>query len=508
MNPTLTIEAQKEQTRVGETLRRTHPKSIEVKRAGITLCPDRSRVLVRPFNSVGEQRAVKVCARVMALAEAEVNTLLEQVLSEFGDRHQQISRLLETRFEQVRHYLLTDLPISAERKQLLGAYFTHEYALEAAALFNPSIVPHPDQSAVPPGALRFVLSLRATGEGHISSITFRTGMVDAKNQVTINKPTPFLVEPKQIPNATYEKSLFERKLYELGLTSPFSRQLLTELKDFFTIEELKAKLNSTLRQVRARDPESETVANSILLLAQSNYEVQFAPESRLSERVIFPTSPAQRNGIEDARFVLFQNDDGTRVYYATYTAYDGKLILPQFLETSDFLHFKFITLNGPAVQNKGMALFPRKVHGHYAMLSRQDNENIYLMFSDNLHFWYSAQLILKPTFPWEFVQLGNCGSPIETEAGWLVLSHGVGPMRKYCVGAFLLDLEDPTKVLGRLREPLLKPIEQEREGYVPNVVYSCGALLHKRELILPYAMSDYATNFATISLDEILDAME
>src|SRR6266436_86194 len=226
MNPSLKIEAQKERTRVGETLRRTHPQPIKVKRAGITLCPDRSRVLVRPFNSVGEQRAVKVCARVMALPEAEVRTLREQVLSEFGDRHQQISRLLETRFEQVRHYLLTDLPISAERKQLLGAYFTHEYALEAAALFNPSIVPHPDQSAVPPGALRFVLSLRATGEGHISSVTFRTGMVDAKNQVTINKPTPFLVEPQQIPNAAYEKSLFERKLYELGLTSPFSRQLL------------------------------------------------------------------------------------------------------------------------------------------------------------------------------------------------------------------------------------------------------------------------------------------
>src|SRR5947207_3601044 len=232
MNPTLTIEAQQERTRVGETLRRTHPKPIEVKRTGITLCPDRSRVLVRPFKSVGEQLAVKVGARVMALAEAEVNTLLEQVLSEFGDRHQQISRLLETRFEQVRHYLLTDLPISAERKQLLGAYFTHEYALEAAALFNPSIVPHPDQSAVPPGGLRFVLSLRATGEGHISSVTFRTGLVDAKNQVTINKPTPFLVEPKQIPNATYEKSLFERKLYELALTSPFSRQLLAELKVF------------------------------------------------------------------------------------------------------------------------------------------------------------------------------------------------------------------------------------------------------------------------------------
>jgi len=245
-----------------------------------------------------------------------------------------------------------------------------------------------------------------------------------------------------------------------------------------------------------------------LLLAESNYEVAFPAESRVSERVMFPASPTQTNGIEDARFVRFKHEDGSSVYYATYTAYDGKVTLPQVLETPDFLNFRFLTLNGPAVQNKGMALFPRKVHGSYAMISRQDNENIYLMYSDHLHFWYEPELIMKPTYPWEFVQLGNCGSPLETEAGWLVLSHGVGPMRKYCVGAFLLDRDDPTKVIGRLPEPLLKPTAEEREGYVPNVVYSCGALIHNRELILPYAMSDYATNFATVSVDEILAAME
>src|SRR5437867_1129453 len=481
---------------------------IQVRRTGTILNPDRTRVLIRPFNFTGEQRAVNICARVMSLSEEEVRVQLEQVLSEFGERHLQIRELLRARYERMKKYLLTNHKVSEARSLLIGAYFTHEYALEAAALFNPSIVPHPDQSDMPAGALRFILSLRATGEGHISSVTFRTGVVDANNQVTINKPTPFLVAPQQIPNATYEKSLFERKLYELGLTGAFSRDLLVELKPYFTLDELKSRLNSVLRQVRARDPESETVAKSILLLAQSNYEVQFEADSRLSERVIFPNSPAQRNGIEDARFVLFQNDDGTRTYYATYTAYDGKLVLPQFLETSDFLHFKFITLNGPAVQNKGMALFPRKVNGHYAMLSRQDNENIYLMYSDNIHFWYSPEIVMKPTFPWEFVQLGNCGSPIETEAGWLVPSHGVGPMRKYCIGAFLLDRDDPTKLIGRLREPLLKPTEQEREGYVPNVVYSCGSLVHERGLILPYAMSDFATNFATVSLDEVLGAME
>jgi predicted GH43/DUF377 family glycosyl hydrolase len=228
----------------------------------------------------------------------------------------------------------------------------------------------------------------------------------------------------------------------------------------------------------------------------------------LSERVLFPVTPSQSNGIEDARFVLFQNDDGSRTYYATYTACDGKFVLPQFIETADFLHFKFITLNGRAVQNKGMALFPRKINGHYAMLGGQDQESLYLMFSDDLHFWNTAQPLLKPKFPWEFIQMGNCGSPIETEAGWLVLSHGVGAMRKYCIGAFLLDRNDPAKVIGRLREPLIKPDENEREGYVPNVVYSCGSLLFNGQLIIPYAMSDYATTFATLPLEEVLAAME
>ena len=481
---------------------------IHVRRTGTTLNPDRTRVLIRPFNITNEQRAVNICARVMSLSEEETRVQLEQVLAEFGERHLQIRELLRGRFERMKKYLLTNQKVSEPRSLLIGAFFTHEYALEAAALFNPSIVPHPDQTDLPRGALRFILSLRATGEGHISSITFRTGVVDATQKITLNSATRYLSEPRQIPNASYEKKLFERKLYELHLTSPFSRRVMEELGATFTLDDLRKKINGVLRQVRATDPESERVAGGILLLAESNYEVQFPPNSRVSERVIFPTSPTQTNGIEDARFVRFENEDGTKVYYATYTAYDGKLILPQLLETPDFLHFRFLTLNGPAVQNKGMALFPRKINGHYAMLSRQDNENIYLMYSDNLHFWYTPELIMKPTFPWEYVQLGNCGSPLETEAGWLVLSHGVGPMRKYCIGAFLLDRDDPTKVIGRLREPLLKPTEEEREGYVPNVVYSCGGMIHERHLVLPYAMSDYATNFATIALDEILSAME
>ena len=413
--------------------------------------------------------------------------------AEFGERHPKVREFLKRQFDEVRPVFAQWPGLSEERELLLGGYFTHEFSLEAAALFNPSIVPHPDQSDLPPGSLRFVLSLRATAEGHISSITFRTGLLDANNNITIDTPTRYSLEPMQVPNAIYEKRLFERKLQELSLVGGFNRQVLKGLGDTFTLEELRTSISLAVERLRAPDQETKSVARETLMLAQSNYEVQFAPDSRLSERVLFPATPSQSNGIEDARFVLFQNDDGTRTYYATYTAYDGKMILPQFLETSDFLHFKFITLNGPAVENKGMALFPRKIKGLYAMLGRQDAENIYVMFSDHLHFWHTMQLVLEPSFPWEFIQLGNCGSPIETEAGWLVISHGVGPMRKYCIGAFLLDLDDPTKVIGRLREPLIKPNNDEREGYVPNVVYSCGSLLHGRQLIIPYGMSDYAT---------------
>src|ERR1019366_5633586 len=305
----------------------------------------------------------------------------------------------------------------------------------------------------------------------------------------------------------YEKPLFMRKLQELGLAGNFNQEVLKCLGDTFTMDELRVCVTLAVKRLDLPNKETKTVARETLMLAESNYEVQFASDSRLSERVLFPATPSQSNGIEDARFALFQNDDGTRTYYATYTAYDGRMILPQFLETSDFLHLKFFTLNGPAVENKGMALFPRRIKGRYVMLGRQDAENIYVMFSDNLHFWHTMQLVLEPLFPWEFIQLGNCGSPIETEGGWLVLSHGVGPLRTYCIGAFLLDHDNPGKVIGRLREPLLKPDQKERKGYVPNVVYTCGALLHNGELIIPYGMADHATGFATVPLAEVLAAM-
>jgi predicted GH43/DUF377 family glycosyl hydrolase len=482
--------------------------SIHVKRTATILKPDQSRVLLRPFNPGDSQRVGGIIGRIMSLPEDRVGPLLDEVSAEFSQRHQEIRKVFLERFEQVRELLVADEEISEQRRLLIGSYFLAEYSLEAAALFNPSIVPHPDQTDLPPGALRFILSLRATGEGHISSITFRTGIIHPDHRIEVLTPTGFLTEPRQLPNPLYEKALFGRKLSELGLTGEFTRRVMNKLGESFALEELRASLKAEqFRRPDGMTQEDQNAAQGIWMLARSNYEVQFQPEQRLSERIIFPATPTQRNGIEDARFVCFQNDDGTHIYYATFTAFDGKIVVPELVETSDFLRFRFITLNGPAAQNKGMALFPRRINGLYAMLSRQDNESIYLMFSDNVHFWNERRVLLKPTFPWELVQMGNCGSPIETDAGWLVLSHGVGPMRKYCIGAFLLDRDDPSKVIGRLREPLLKPNENEREGYVPNVVYTCGALLHNGELIIPYGLADQATGFATVPLAEVLAAM-
>lgn len=480
-----------------------------VKRADVFLNPDRARVLIRPFAPATEARSVRIIARLLALNEEEIGALLAQVLTEFSGRHQKTKELFLERFEFVRPHLVTDLALSEARRLVIGSYFTHEYSLEAAALFNPSIVPHPDQGDLPPDCLRFVLSLRATGEGHVSSVTFRTGVVDAKLQITLNAPTRFVTEPQPVPDVVFSKVRFSQQLAESGFAGEFTRRTLGALADTFGLEDVRAAVALVQNQIGPADVGGAfAAADAILALALSNYHVRFPADQRMSERVIFPRSPSQSNGIEDARFVSFQHEDGTRTYFATYTAYDGRTTQPQLLETKDFLDFSFHTLSGAAVRNKGMALFPRKIGGRYAMLSRQDNENIFVMFSDDLGFWRTATLILKPTFSWEFVQLGNCGSPIETERGWLVLSHGVGPMRKYSIGAFLLDRDDPTKVLGRLKEPLITPTEDEREGYVPNVVYSCGALLHRRELVIPYAVSDFATRFATVPLDGVLAAME
>jgi len=483
-------------------------RDVHAKRIGPTLTPDSSRVLLRPFQPTSSAISRRIVERIMALGENQVATLLDQVLGDFADRHENLEKFFQQRFQQVDFHIDSGKKTSAKRQLLIGAHFSHEYSTESAALFNPSIVPHPDQTKLPAGALRFILSLRATGEGHISSVTFRTGIITAQHRVTLTPSVQLVSEPERIPNASYEKALFIHKLEEAGVMDENCSVTLARLPEIFNLRELGDALNLYQQTNTSPDKTSEHTARSILLLAESNYEVNFAPNTHTSQRVLFPSSPSESNGIEDARFVRFQNEDESFTYYATYTAYDGKVTLPQLLETPDFLQFKFSTLNGPAVQNKGMALFPRKIDGRFAMLSRQDDENLLLMYSDNVRFWQTPKLLLTPTYPWEFFKIGNCGSPIETKAGWLVLSHGVGAMRKYCIGAFLLDLKNPGKVLGRLRSPLLEPNESEREGYVPNVVYTCGALLHEGHVIIPYAISDSSTSFASIPLHNLLNAME
>jgi predicted GH43/DUF377 family glycosyl hydrolase len=481
--------------------------SITLNRHNITLLPDSSRVIIRPFIPSDVHHITTIIGRALALTEEETIIQLEAVQKEFKERHFDIQSVLLTHYSEVKQHIFTQRPLSHERQLLMGALFSGEYALEAAALFNPSIVPHPDQSDLPEGSLRFIMSLRATGEGHISSIEFRVGTISLEGEIEMLPVSRCVTLPEVVPDPTYRKRRFTIKLHELDLDDDYCAAVMAPLGDNFTRSELIRSIHTVKQETRPAPPSLHHALESIQWLADSNYELRFCPKLAMNERIIFPVSLNESNGIEDARFVRFVEDDQAVIYYATYTAYNGHTILPQLIETEDFLHFRISTLNGGAVQNKGMALFPRLIDGRYAMLSRQDDENLFIMFSNNPHYWSDPQIILRPSEMWESVKVGNCGSPIETEAGWLVITHGVGPMRKYCLGAILLDLEDPTQVIGRLHKPLLSPEGIEREGYVPNVIYSCGALLHDRTLILPYAMSDIATTITSISLDELLAAM-
>lgn len=479
-------------------------KPIILCRHHLELLPESSRVIIRPFIPSDVQRVTTIIGRALALSEIEVASELAGVLAEFDARHFDIEALLLRHYHKVLPHIFTQRPLSKERQLLIGALFSGEYALESAALFNPSIVPHPDQSGLAEGAMRFVMSLRATGEGHISSIEFRSGVIDPKGDISLDPVSRFLTVPDILPNPSYRKKRFLTKLHEMCGESEYWQQAMEPLGDDFTLSELRKSIATLKRDIQPNTLELTRSLERIQWLADSNYEMRFPSNLSMSERIVFPVSNNESNGIEDARFVRFTEDDGSTMYYATYTAYNGRSILPQLIETPDFLDFRVLTLNGNAVQNKGMALFPRKVQGQYLMLSRQDDENLYLMHSNNPHFWEDPILLMRPAEMWESVKIGNCGSPIETEAGWLVITHGVGPMRKYCIGAALLDLNDPSQVIGRLRRPLLAPEGVEREGYVPNVVYSCGSLVHNGRLILPYAMSDKASAVVSLPLDGLL----
>ena len=484
-------------------------QKLKVKRKPNKIIGDTSRVITLLHLPDDRSRISKIIQRIMSLSETVAKNLLTQIMIDFAGRHEDNGHIFERHLNEVKGYLPRDVMLSDAKRALIGAYFTKEYAIESAALFNPSIVPHPDQSHLDKGSLRFVMSLRATGDGHISSIVFRSGVLDRHNTLLFDPISDFVETPElQLePDPVYKRNIFQHKLNEMRASNEISVYVLNQLPEDFTYKELIEKIGI----LRAKPQFSETIQNRTFeimrRLADSNYEVSFHADHHISERVIFPVSKNESRGIEDARFVQFFNDNGEVVYFATYTAYNGVTILPQLIETKDFIKFNILTLNGKAVQNKGMALFPRKIGGRYAMLSRQDGENNHVMFSDNIHFWQKSQIIQEPELPWEFMQIGNCGSPLETNEGWIVLTHGVGPMRKYCIGAILLDLENPSKIIARLDEPLLTPSEKEREGYVPNVVYSCGALIHNNQLVIPYAMSDINSGIATVEVKELLNCM-
>ena len=485
---------------------------VAVSRKNTKFHPDATRVIARLLYT-NDKRAVNTIRSVLNMTESEASFALNQTLRDYSMRHRNISKIFENNFNKIAH-LFRQLNVDPKllgysRKILMGSYFTMEYSIESAAFFNPSIVEHPDQSETGPGEKRVILSFRATGEGHISSIVFRTGILDKNSNLTIEPVGNLLEEAEHIRRHIYDKESFNRKLDEMqdfhGIIP--SGLILDKLNDKFTYGELRKCIEEARKTLHLAS-DKEFLFNQIIWLASAHYELEFSLDTNISERVIFPVSANEKNGIEDARFVRFTDDNNEVIYYATYTAYDGAMVLPKILETRDFYHFRILPLHGEIAQNKGMALFPRKINGKYAMLCRLDGVNNYISFSDNMTIWREAKLLQEPKYPWEFIQIGNGGSPIETPEGWLVITHGVGPMREYVLGAALFDLQNPEKEIGRLTSPLLIPNSEEREGYVPNVVYSCGSMVHNKDLIIPYAMSDYASTYATVDLRKLLNELK
>jgi predicted GH43/DUF377 family glycosyl hydrolase len=487
--------------------------NFQVVRRNVKFLPDSSRVIAR-FLFTSENRSINIIRNVLAMSEESVNTALGQVLRDYSRRHRSISKIFEKHFNKVAplfsRFSLDPKLLTMSQKVLIGSFFTMEYSIESAAFFNPSIVEHPDQSEKGDDEKRVIISFRATGEGHISSIVFRSGILDKNNNLTIDPAGKMLEEAEHIRRHVYDKESFKIKFGEMQnfhtLIPP--DLILDQLGENFTYGELRACIDNARAKSGTLAADKEMLFNQMMWLASSHYEIDFSLDTALSERVIFPISITEKNGIEDARFVKFVDDDGSITYYATYTAYDGLRILPKLISTKDFYHFKILPINGDIAQNKGMALFPRKVNGKYVMLCRIDGVNNYMAFSDSINFWKEAKLIQRPVYPWEFVQIGNCGSPLETKEGWLVITHGVGAMREYVLGASLFDLDNPDVEIGRLKNPLLIPNADEREGYVPNVVYSCGSIIHNEDLIIPYATSDYASTYATVNLEMLLKTIK
>ena len=478
---------------------------IPLVRKQLKIYPDLKRVIARFFFN-GNDRSKKIIESVLAMSDQDVDEALTSILREFARRHRNITRVFEKNCDSVS-YLFKEINIDPETislncKLLIGSYFTHEYSIESAAFFNPSIVADPDQSDLHEGEKRVVLSFRAVGEGHISSIVFRRAVLDSDNNIELSSPGILINEADTIRNAVYKKDVFTRAEELDDISNDVIKVLQDRLPENFDYSTLK-KTVTQLKLETTKD-DWKTGLERVLWLADSYHNIHFSRDTDLSDRVIFPISEFEVKGVEDARFVEFKNN-GSSTYYATYTAFDGSNIQPKLLETNNFYDFKIMPLYGKGAMNKNLALFPRKINGKYAMLSRIDGVNNYIMFSDKINVWDEPQKLQEPKYPWEFVQIGNCGSPIETRKGWLLITHGVGSMRRYCLGASLFDLNDPTKEIGRLKEPLLTAKDDEREGYVPNVLYTCGTIVHNNELVIPYGLSDYATGFATVPLEPLLE---
>ncbi len=477
--------------------------SVAITDSALTIRAEPRRVVVRPFVPEQEIRPDDgLLARILALPEQSVTEILSIAVAKFDNRHLNLTSILENHFEYVARGKNGLAEISKNRQLLIGAYFTQEFSIEAAALTNPSVVVSPDQSGLNPGELRLIISLRAIGEGHLSSIVFRSGLIDATGTLSVEAPSRYSLTGEHSP-ATLHKEVFCAKLAEMNACDELANLVLDQLPEDFRLHELDdviAAVEGKQAPCRLSEPATKTMH----WLATSNYQLSFDPDSKLHQRVIFPWSAIESHGLEDARFVRFTEDNGDTTYFATYTAFDGLRVLPQLIETADFCTFRIDTLSGKYAENKGAALFPRKINGLYVALSRFDSENNFLMRSDNLRVWENAAELDGPEFPWDLARIGNCGSPIETEAGWLVITHGVGPFREYSLGAMLLDLDEPTHVIGRLSKPLLVATGDEREGYVPNVVYSCGSIIHNGELILPYGLADTTSHIARVPIKELL----
>lgn len=476
---------------------------------GIELHQDHTRVIARFFIpgredvGPGESRATSVINRILQLDERDVEAAMRDVNAQFSDRHRGFYDYLSDHAEMVMPRLETDVNLSEARQLLLGAAFTSEYAIEGAALTNPSAVLSPQQG--PDGDAEFIMSVRGIGEGHISSIGFRTGRIASSGTVTIDPPGPFPETAYGVPGLHYQ-SVFRAKLAEIGDDQENAAYALNPLPTRFDDTELNTRIELLAAEAATRSSTSSTVAH-LRYLARTSYAVEFPISSSISERVLWPQMPAERHGMEDARFVRFIEDDGEVTYYATYTAFDGLNVSQQLLETKDFCIFCTSAMGGSAASGKGLAIFPRKIGGRYVALSRSDRETNSIAFSDDLFCWNDSETIQIPEESWDILQLGNCGSPIETDAGWLVLTHGVGPMRTYSIGAILLDLDEPQKVLARSSEPIISPTKGRRDGYVPNVVYSCGGFAHNDTLVLPYGIADQSIAIATLSIDQLIRSM-